>query len=305
MTQAFPGYPPQAPQYPPAAPQQPAYPAAPAYPQPQQFAPQYPVQQGYPAPMMAPPPPALATGTIDDFFSQPSAGGGKALSFHQKPYGTTYVGIVTRPLGNGDIQQQTDTQQRPQFFKDGRPKFVMKVPLQLQPSPEFPDGLATWFVKGQARDELARAMSETGAPAGPPEAGSIIQITYTGERQAVVGMNPAKQFAVVYTRPDGTSSSPAPAVAQQPAPQQFQQPVAQQMQVPPVYGQVPQQPVPQAPAVPQPAPPVMQPATPAQPPAAPQVPAQAAAPQPPADMSAEQAALLARLTGGQPQQPQG
>jgi len=68
----------------------------------------------------------------------------------------------------------------------------MKVPLQMQPSQAYPDGLATWFVKGQARDELVRAMAEAGAPAGPPEAGAIIDITFVAER-AVPGMNPAKQ----------------------------------------------------------------------------------------------------------------
>jgi hypothetical protein len=281
MTQAYPGYPPQ-PTAPPVQqyPMPQAYPQQPAYPQPQQFAPQYPVQQGYPAPMMAPPQQPLAQGSIDDFFNQPSAGGGKSLTFPNQQFGTRYIGIVTRALGTGDIQQQTNTQGVPQFFKDGRPKFVMKVPLQMQPSAAYPDGLATWFVKGQARDELVRAMAEAGAPAGPPEAGSIIDITYTNDRQAGAGMNPAKQFAVVYTRPSGETSSPAPAAQAAPAP-------VAQPPVPPVYGQVPQQP------------PAQQYAPPATPQAPPQQPAAPVAqPQPPADLTQEQQALLAKLTGG-------
>jgi hypothetical protein len=280
MTATYPGFPPTPPPTPPTPqyPAQPSYPGAPGQLPPQQYPyqqPQYPghpVAQGYPQPM-------LAQGSIDDFFNQPSAGGGKSLSF--KVVGTRYIGIVTRPLGNGDIQQQTDVQGKPQFFRDGRPKFVMKVPLQMQPSAEHPDGLGVWFVKGQARDELARAMSEAGAPAGPPEQGSIIDISYVGDRQAGAGFNPAKQFAVVYTRPDGSTSSPAPAAQPAAAPT-----------VAPSPAPVPQQPVYAQPQIP---PQVQQPVQVTQQPVA-------AVPQPPADLSAEQQALLARLTGGAPQQ---
>jgi hypothetical protein len=304
MTAPF-GYPPaQYPQQPAAAPQYPQQFPAQQYPaQPQYPAQQYPQAQGYPAPQMAPPAPALAQGSIDDFYNQPSAGGGKSLSFHQKPYGTRYRGIVTRPIGAGDIQQQTDTMQRPQFFKDGRPKFVMKVPLQMEPSAEYPDGLAVWYVKGQARDELVRAMAEVGAPAGPPEAGSIIDITYTGERQAGAGMNPAKQVAVIYSRPSGAAAAPqAPAQVQQLPQGQFAQPTGPIQQAPdPQLSQYAQQAQPELAAMQaqQFAQQYQQPAHPqfAQPAQA-QPPAQAAAPQPPADLSPEQQQLLAKLTGG-------
>jgi len=246
-------------QYPAQYPQQ--FPAAPqTYAQPQPFAP------GYPPATPAAPAVPLAQGSIDDFYNQPSTGGGKSLSFQGKPAGTQYVGIVTRPITSGDISQQTDIQGKPQFFRDGRPKFVMKVPLQLQPSPEFPDGLAQWYVKGQARDELVRAMAEAGAPAGPPEAGAILAITLTGTRPSGPGLNPANVFHVVYTRPDGVTSSPAPAATAAPA-------VSQPVQVADAHVTYPAQPQPAA-------------AAPAQ-------------PVPPADLSPEQQALLARLTGAQ------
>jgi hypothetical protein len=273
MTQAYQGFPPPTPPPTPPTPQypvQPAYPAAPGqlpY-NPAGYGP--PPAYGYPPVQMAPPAQPLAQGSLDDFFNQPSAGGGKSLAFPNQAFGTRYVGIVTRPLGPGDVQQQTDTMQRPQFFKDGRPKFVMKVPLQMQPA-AHPDGLGTWFVKGQARDELVRAMAEAGAPAGPPEPGAIIDVTYITDRQAGAGMNPAKQFRVVYTRPNG--APPALPQVQQPA----QAPVAAEQ---PSY--------PVAPA----APPIPPPAT---------VPAPAqVAPAPPPDLTAEQQQLLARLTGGAP-----
>lgn len=291
----YPGYPPTPPPTPPTPqyPVQPSYPVAPGqlpgYQQPyapQQFAPQYPQAQGYPAPQMAPPQQPLAQGSIDDFFNQPSAGGGKSLSF--KVIGTRYRGIVTRPLGRGDVQQQTDTMRRPLTYNDGRPKFVMKVPLQMQPSAEHPDGLATWFVKGQARDELVRAMAEAGAPAGPPEANSIIDISYVADRQSGQGLNPAKQFQIVYTRPGGAAQQPAPQAAP---------PIPAQVIAPPAA-------VPQAAPQPDPAQQAAMAAvqqqfpqaTPVQQPAAPAVPGQY-----PADFTPDQVALMQRLAGGAPQ----
>jgi hypothetical protein len=288
-----------APTYPPQYPQPQQFPQqAPPQP-PAQFAPQFP-QQAYPqqfAPQIPPAQP-LAQGTIDDFYNQPSAGGSPALKFPDRAYGTVYVGIVERPLANGDIQQQTDIQNRPLFFKDGRPKFVMRVPLQMQPQANHPDGRGTWFVKGGDREELARAMAEAGAPEGPPEHRAVIQITYTQDQQSGAGMNPRKVKQVAYTRPDGAApvvpAAPSPAaVALQQAQQvAAAQPVAQPIpqQAPqPVYaeqvnkldgGLVPEQPGGHA--------------TPQQPPAAP---APVAAPQPPAGLSQAQQELLAKLGG--------
>jgi hypothetical protein len=260
---AQPGYPPPYPQqaYPPA-PQQYAPPAQPAYPQQPQFPgyPQAPAQQ-YAPPAPQQPAQPLAQGTLDDFFNQPSSGGGPSLKFEQ--VGTTYVGVVARPLGPGDVQQQTDTQGRPLFFKDGRPKYVMKVPLQVQQSAEHPDGQAQWYVKGGARDELTRAMAEAGAPAGAPEPGATIQVTFVSTRPSGAGMNPAKVFQVRYTRPGGAQQTQAPA------------PQAQPQQQAPAPQQAPQQP--------------------AQPQFQPQV--QQGGPQPPSDLSPEQQALLAQMTG--------
>jgi len=209
--------PPQYPGYPPAPPAQPQYP------------PQQPVQYGQPAypqpyPQQQAPAQPLAQGTLDDFYNQPSSGGGAGLKFEQ--LGTRYIGIVTRPIGSGDIQQQTNTQGVPQTFKDGRPKWVMKVPLQLQPTADRPDGLAQWYVKGQARDELVRAMAEAHAPEGPPEAGAVLDITFTATRQSGVGMNPAKVFQVRYQRPQGAQPVSQPVAPAAPVVQQAPAPVA-------------------------------------------------------------------------------
>jgi hypothetical protein len=266
----LPSYPQPAQQY---APAQPPYGPVQAYPQ------GYPQSYGQPYGQPQQPAPQLAAGSLDAFYNQPSAGGGAALRFD---VGTRYVGIVTRPITNADIQQQTmPGTGQPAFFKDGRPKFVMKVPLQLQPTPDRPDGLGQWYVAGAARDELVRAMADAGAPEGPPEAGAIVDITCTGTRPAGPGMNPAKLYQVRYQRPTATQPAGQQAAqpAAQPGPQPAVEPAAAAVQQAPAHApQVPaqaQQPVQQA-AVTPPAPPAPGPAT---------------------DLSPAQQALLAQLTG--------
>lgn len=201
---------PNYPQYPPQPPV-PQYPTGYAYPpqMPQQYAP----------PVQAPTTPA----TLDTFYDQPSAGGGPAFKFmdanRQPMVGKTYVGIVARPVTNADVRPQTDQQGVPQTYRDGRPKQVMVVPMTVVTSPEFPEGVAGWWVKGQARDELLRAMGEAGAPAGPPEAGAGISVTLTGTRP-IPGFNPQFIYKVVYQRPAGAAAvtaAPMPAAAPAPA----------------------------------------------------------------------------------------
>lgn len=196
-------YPPQYPAYPPPA-QQPGYPPQQGYP-PAQGYPPPPQQPGYPAPPQYAAPAAaapLARGSIDDFYGQPTASG-KSLSFDRKPPGTAYAGYVARTITHADIQQQTDIRRTPLFHPDGRPKYVMIVPLQMQPSAEFPDGRAAWYVKGADRVELERAMEAAGLPSGtPPEAGAQITITYTGDRP-IPGLNAQKVKTVAYQRPAG------------------------------------------------------------------------------------------------------
>lgn len=274
MSVPFPAYPAAAPAFPqPQQFQQPAYPQ-PFPAQPQQFAaPQYPMMpQGAPAQ----PRPPLPTGTLDDFYGQPSAGGGPAIKL--ETIGQSIVGQVARDVTSADVQAQTDMNTgAPRYYRDGRPMFMMIVPLQVQPSAEHPEGVAALYVRGQLRDELQRAMTAVGAE-GAPKAGDLIQVTLSGTRASrKPGFQPSKQYSVQYSRPGATpaSPSPAPAPAQQvpaPAPEPLAQPAA-------------------APQVPQFPAPVAQPVAAAQP----------ADQQPPAlaGMTAEQQALFARLSGGQ------
>lgn len=278
----------------------PQYPQAPA---PQAYPPQvqgpYPPQP-YAQPVQQPPAQPLAQAqSLDDYFNQPSTGGGPAISWSvngmPKPEGTTYAGIVARDVTVSDIQQQTDPKTgAPKFYRDGRPQFVMKVPLKVQPSQEFPEGEAVLFVRGQMRDELSRAMGEAGIPAGvAPKAGDAIQVTLVQRKPSRGGGMPMNVFAIRYTAAAGGTGapSPAPVPQAQPAPQQVQQPVQQQYQQEPSAASFP--PVQyQQQAAPQYA---------AQPAAAPQVPQGQPAPQPapPSDLTPEQQQLLAQMTGQQ------
>lgn len=243
-------YQPQMPQYPQQAP--PVQPT-PYPPQQQPYA--YPVPQWQP-PVQPPTPPVapLATGSLSEFFSQP-VGGGPGWSWKDKPIGHSYAGVVKRAIRPGDIQQSTSPQGIPLAYNDGRPKFEMRVPMQVQQSPEFPQGEATWYVRGKDRDELARAMTEAGCPqeviSNGPEAGAGVMITLTERRPGRMG-NPSNIVRVQYQRPanagNGVPAQTAPPVQQ--APPQPQQPA--------YTGPVPAtQPAPQTPVqgVPQQAPP--------------------------------------------------
>lgn len=203
MTQAY---------YPPQQPMQPAMPQYPAQQQQYIQQPMMPQQNFYPQQPMQPPVQPLVQGTLADFFSQPSTGGGPVFSWKGKPIGTTYGGIVSRAITNADVQQQTMPGSNvPAHYRDGRPKYLMKVPLTVQPTPEFPDGQAQWWVSGSARDELARAMAEVGCDANAvPEAGAAIVITLTGERPSGPGMNPSKTYRIQYRRPQGALPAGVP-----------------------------------------------------------------------------------------------
>lgn len=264
---AQPQYQPQMPQYPQQAPPAPPMP--------------YPPQMPYGYPQQAPPAPPLAQGTLSSFYGQPSVAGGPSWSWQNKPIGHSYSGIVARTITSSDIQQVTTPQGQPQTFRDGRPKFQMAVPMQVQPSPDFPQGEATWYVQARGRDELNRAMAEAGCSQevinGGPEKGAGLVVTLVERRAGKPGFNPSNIVQVRYQRPaSATNSAP----------------------VPPAQ---PSAPMHQGPAQPQQPAPYVGPVPPAQP--ASQIPTQPAptAMTPPPGLTEEQIHILAQLTGQAPQ----
>jgi len=105
-------------------------------------------------------------------------------------------GIVARKMTVGDIRQQTDASGKPAVYRDGQPKTAMVVPLIIDG-----EGEASWMVRGQARDELARAMAEAGcAPAAMPEAGARIEVEALEPRK-IPGHGSQPVVKVTYTLP--------------------------------------------------------------------------------------------------------
>lgn len=232
----YPNYPPQQPQgYPPAQPQQqpqPGYfqgqqPAA--YPPPAQQG--YPPQQQqayYPPPQQfAPPPVQHQNVSIDDFYDQPASSGKSIASWFQTP-GQTITGMVARAISKADLRPQTDMQtKQPKHFSDGRPMLTMTIPLQVQPSNDFPDGRAAWIISSSDREDLDVAMQAAGCAARTvPEAGALITITFMGFKQIPGFGAPKKVKQISYQRPAG--SPPAPAAPAPSVPQtQFAEPSGQ------------------------------------------------------------------------------
>lgn len=214
------------------------------YQQPQQYGPP---QQQAPA---GPPPPRVGLG---DFFNAPAGSSGPSLGKFFTNVGQSVTVQVARALTDADVQVQTipHTNQIA-TFRDNSPKTVMIVPVLLQPNSTFTDGRAGWYVQGQSRDELSRAMLAAGCtqdmlPAGP-EAGAVITITLAAKRP-IPGFSDQNIWQITYRRPDGANGQAPNGQAQpqyQPVqdtpPQQYQQP--QQLPGQPAQPQY-QQPQPQ------------------------------------------------------------
>lgn len=167
-----PPYPPQpgfAPQG--YAPPVPGYgPPPPGY-APQGYAPQGYAPQGY-APQQPPqgPAPVLARGTLEDWMDQAGGGSPSVTKFftNERPQGSWLHLQIARDLINSDVQQQTDNNDKPAVDKQGRPKFVLIIPVQVLASsdPGFPaiftEGTASVWIKGVTKDAFLSAMSTAG-----------------------------------------------------------------------------------------------------------------------------------------------
>jgi hypothetical protein len=266
-----PGYGPPA--YPPAPPA-PGY-GQPGYPPP---APGYGPPPGYPA--AAPPaPPAPQVGE-DDFLGQPTGGSGKSISGWFTTPGQWLQGQIPRKITKGDFQIQTDMKTKQvtadSYYKDGRPKVNLTIPLQLiapQPvPPEFQDGRACWIVSiSDYRNEILPAMTAAGVPPLPdgnmpfPEEGAVLTVIYEGPKQIQGFGAPKKVKHCQYQRPagknPGDSSDQALAMMGSQGNGQASQP-APQGPPPAPNGQYAQTPPPAPAPAPAPAPQYQQPAPP-------------------------------------------
>jgi len=194
----------------------PAAPAAPAAAPQIQAQPQAQAQQGYSNPLAANPAPQLARGTLEDFYSQPTSGSAPSITskfFTKRAMGSWLSLEVTRDVTNADVRQQTTPQGQPQTFRDGRPKFVLVVPVKVTGSSdgthvtEFPDGEGSLWVKGVLADELRRAMTAAGDPSGYPKGGAQIVMQSAGEKASrTPGFSATKLYALQYAGPVGVAA---------------------------------------------------------------------------------------------------
>lgn len=178
-----------------------------------------------PAAVQAP----LARGTLEDFYSQPTGSGGPSVTskfFNKRQQGSWLTFEVVRDVTNSDVRQQTTPQGQPQTFRDGRPKFVLVVPVRVTGSSdgthfaEFTDGEGSLWVKGVLTDELRRAMTAAGDPSGYPKGGATMVMQSAGEKAAKTpGFANTKLYNLQYASPAGgytdptSQASPAPQAA--------------------------------------------------------------------------------------------
>lgn len=189
--------------------------------------------------------------SLESFFA---GGGGKSVSWKDKPIGTTVSGTVTAVH---PPQQQTDpVTQEKQFKKNGEPKVSVRVDLatsERDPADPEDDGSRGLYVQGWMQGAIGDAIRKaTGAP-GAPQIGAQITVTLS-EREPNTNpvLNPINKFTATYVPPAaaatqqffGADTAPVLSTASG-------QPVVHQQAVPPLPGQAGYvAPPPAAPAVP-------------------------------------------------------
>jgi hypothetical protein len=186
--------------------------AAPAA-QPQGFGTPQPSAQAAPAPV-------LARGTVEDYLNQPqmTSGGKSVTSFYNgKPQGTWLDFLVKRDMLNTDVRQQTDINGVPQTYRDGTPKWVLIVPVQVIGASDpsftqfFENGDGTLWLKGLLQEEISRAMAAAGDSSGIPKGGARIILASAGEKPSrKAGYSASKLHQAQYQAPAGGSAPAAP-----------------------------------------------------------------------------------------------
>lgn len=162
--------------------------------------------------------PQAARGTLEDFFNQPTGGGGPSVTskfFNQRIQGSWLQLTVLSDVTNADVQHQKTPQGVLQYFKKNgqddltRPKLVLVVKVQVTGSSDgthttvFPDGQASlWLKKGPVTDNLCAAMAAAGDPSGFPKGGAQMVMQSAGEQASrTVGFNATKLYDFQYAAP--------------------------------------------------------------------------------------------------------
>lgn len=136
--------------------------------------------------------------TLDSFFS---GGGGKSVSWKDKPIGTSVTGIIKTV---NPPQQQTDpVDGKPVFKKDGiTPKMSVRIDLatsERDPSDPDDDGSRSLFVAGWMQGAIGDALRAAGVQ-GPPQPGGTLTVRLIAREpnQNNPKLNPTNKFDAHY-----------------------------------------------------------------------------------------------------------
>lgn len=221
-------------------------------------------------PTPAAPKQTAAAGSLAAMFEQPNAGAGPSINPTSKsPVGTTVVMTVARDVTDADVRQNTSPEGTLLWRNDGSPQFLMVVPV-IDAATGEEKGL---YVSGPLWTKLNDAMHKAGYPANSaPRGGDTIAVKKSGEFQNR-NRTTSNRWEVVYQIAEGNKPSdatPAAPVAPEPTsplPPEVSREIADFTQDAPAQ-------------------------------AAPVAPSAAPAPDAPAGLSPDMAALLQQMTGG-------
>lgn len=165
----------------------------------------------------------MTTPTLDSFFS---GGGGKSISWKDKPLGTTISGTIKAV---NPPQQQTDPVDGSLQFKKDKvtPKMSVRIDLatnQRDPSDPEDDGSRSLYVQGWLQGAIGDALRKAGVQKGGPEVGGTLTVTLTERTpNEIPALAPTNKFVASYVSPAGAATgqffAPAPAAQQVAAPQ--------------------------------------------------------------------------------------
>lgn len=141
--------------------------------------------------------------TLDSFFA---GGGGKSVSWKDKPIGTSVSGTIK--MVHPPAPQIDPVTQQP-VVKNGVPKMQVRIDLltnERDPADPEDDGTRSLYVKGWMQGAIGDAMRKAGKQ-GAPEVGAKLHVELT-EREPNVNpaLNPTNKFKATYEPPSSQAT---------------------------------------------------------------------------------------------------
>lgn len=162
--------------------------------------------------------------TIGSFFG---GGGGRSVSWKDKPIGTTVTGVIK--LVHPPQQQTDPVTGEPQFKKNKQPKLAVRIDLdtaERDPSDPDDDGSRGLYVQGWMQGAVGDALKKVGKTV--PEPGATLSVTLSDRTPNENAMlSPINKFTATYVpgvpgtaaffTPPANGAAPAVDTLQRPA----------------------------------------------------------------------------------------